>query len=65
MKTVPFREVGPSFGMKLRRDKIAAPDLYKEACRRPNNRNADKKRQDKNKFTTALGEKKGKLFVQH
>ena len=65
MKTVPFREVGPSFNMKLRREKMASADLFKEACRQPNLRNADKKRQDKNKFTNSLGEKKGKLFVQH
>ena len=44
MKTVPFREVGPSFGMRLRRDKIASYELYKEACKKPKIRNPDKKR---------------------
>lgn len=65
MKTVPFREVGPSFNMVLRRDKMAANDLFKEACKKPNVRNFDKKKADKNKFTTVLGEKKGKVFLQH
>ena len=63
MKTVPFREVGPSFNMKLRRDKMASIDLFKEACRQPKTQNFDKKRADKNKFTTVLGEKKGKVFL--
>lgn len=64
MKTVPFREVGPSFTMTLRRDKMAGMDLFKEACKKPMVKNLDKKRADKNKFTTALGEKKGKVFIQ-
>ncbi len=63
MKTVPFREVGPSFNMVLRRDKQANHDLFKEACRKPKIRNVDRKKADKNKFTTALGEKKGKVFI--
>ena len=65
MRTVPFREVGPSFKMRLRRNKMAAVDLFKEACKQPKVRNVDKKRADKNKFTNALGEKKGKVFLQH
>ena len=56
MKTVPFREVGPSFKMRLRRDKMASFDLFKEACKKPKIRNMEKKKADKNKFTTALGE---------
>jgi len=63
MKTVPFREVGPSFNMKMRREKIAGTDLFKEACRQPKVLNQDKKREGKNKYTTILGEKKGKIFV--
>ena len=64
MRTVPFREVGPSFSMKLRREKMAGHELFKEACKKPMVRNPDKKREGKNKFTTALGEKKGKVFIQ-
>ncbi len=61
---VPFREVGPSFNLKLRRDKTATIDLFKEACRKPKITNVVKKRQDKNKYTTEIGETKGKVFVQ-
>ena len=65
MRTVPFREVGPSFKLRLRREKMANHDLYKEACKQPNIRNYEKKVADKNKFTNVLGEKKGKVFLQH
>ena len=65
MKTVPFREIGPSFDLAIRRDKMAGHDLYKEACKQPKTKSYDKKRADKNKFTTVLGEQKGKVFLQH
>ena len=32
---VPFREVGPSFSLRVRRDKMASTDNFKEACRKP------------------------------
>jgi ribosome production factor 2 len=63
--TVPFREVGPCFDLTLRRDKMADSDLYKEACRQPKVLNIEKKKSNKNKFTTALGETKAKVFLQH
>jgi len=62
---VPFREIGPCFDMRPRRDKIATTEAYKEACRKPKIRNQDKKKGDKNKYVTALGDVKGKVFVQH
>lgn len=65
MRTVPFREVGPCFDMRIRRDKMATFELFKEACKKPKVRNVQKKKADKNKFTTAFGETKGKVFVQH
>lgn len=65
MQTVPFREVGPSFSLRMRREKMAGVELYKDACRQPKVRNPDKKRADKNKYTNVLGEKKGKVFLQH
>ena len=49
--------------MIVRRDKMAAVDLFKEACRTPKVQNLDKKKGDKNKFTTALGETKAKVFL--
>lgn len=61
---VPFAEVGPSFSLRLRRDKLAAADLFKEACRKPKVVNVVKKNQDKNKYTNEVGETKGKVFVQ-
>ena len=64
MKTVPFREIGPSFNMRLRRDKMAGTDLFKDACKKPKIRNVEKKRADKHKFTNALGEQKAKVFLQ-
>ena len=65
MQTVPFREVGPSFSMMLRRNKMASYELFKDACKQPKVQNYEKKKADKNKYTTALGETKGKVFVQH
>ncbi len=62
-QTVPFREVGPCFDLIVRRDKMAATDLFKEACRQPKVQNLDKKKGDKNKFTNALGETKAKVFL--
>lgn len=61
---VPFKEIGPSFSMRLRRDKIAGTDLFKEACRKPKVLNPEKKKANKNRFTDELGETKGKVFVQ-
>ena len=65
MKTVPFREVGPCFDMRLRRDKMATYELFKEACKKPKVRNVDKKKANKNTYTNVFGEKKGKVYVQH
>ena len=62
---ISFREVGPSFCMRFRRDKIASADLYKTACKQPRVTNMEKKKFDKNKYTTELGEEKAKVFVQN
>ena len=32
-KEISYKEIGPCFNMHMRRNKIAASDLYKEACR--------------------------------
>ena len=60
---IPFKEIGPCFSMRLRRDKIAGMDLFKEACRKPKIANVDKKKANKNKYTNELGETKAKVFV--
>jgi len=61
---VAFREIGPSFNMRLRREKMASMDLYKEACRAPKITNQDKKKGNKNKYTNVFGETKAKVFIQ-
>lgn len=61
---VPFVEIGPSFHLRLRRDKIATLDLFKEACRKPKVLNVEKKKANKNKYTNEIGETKAKVFVQ-
>ena len=61
---IPFHEIGPSFSLRLRRDKLATLDLFKEACRKPKIANLEKKKARKNKFTNVLGETKGKVYVQ-
>lgn len=60
---IPFREIGPAFSMRLRRDKIAGIELFKEACRKPKIANVDKKKANKNKYTNELGETKAKVFI--
>jgi ribosome production factor 2 len=40
-KSLALKEVGPRFTLRWRRDRIAADDLYKEACRKPKIRNAE------------------------
>lgn len=62
---VPFNEVGPSCKMRLRREKMAGVDLYKDACRKPKITNVDKKKEKKNKSTDVLGRTMGKVFVQN
>jgi hypothetical protein len=38
-----LREIGPSFVWKLRRTKIADPEAYKLACKKPKLYNVEKK----------------------
>ena len=62
---VEFKEIGPHFDFKLRRNQIASGDLYKLACKKPKIANVEKKKARKNVFTTELGERKGKVYLQH
>jgi bisphosphoglycerate-dependent phosphoglycerate mutase len=57
-------EIGPSFDLSFRRDKIAASDLYKVACRQPKSESAEHKRLNKNVYTDEFGQVKAKVFVQ-
>ena len=61
---IELQEIGPCFDLRIRRKNLASTDLYKDACRQPKTRNIEKNKADKNKFTTALGETKGKVFIQ-
>ena len=60
-----FKEIGPHFDLKFRRHQIASADLYKIACKKPKITNMEKKKAKKNVYTTELGERKGKVFIQH
>lgn len=61
---VDLREIGPRFDLKMRRNLIASSDLYKFACKKPKIANMEKKKARKNVFTTDIGERKGKVFIQ-
>ena len=64
MNDVEFKEIGPKFDLKMRRNQIASNDLYKIACKKPKIQNVEKKKARKNVYTTELGERKGKVFIQ-
>lgn len=61
---IEFREIGPRFTLRLRRTQLASGDLYKAACKKPKITNMDKKKAKKNVYTTELGEKRGKVYIQ-
>ena len=61
---VEFREIGPRFNLKIRRNQISSNDLYKAACRKPKITNMEKKKAKKNVYTNELGERRGKVFIQ-
>jgi len=60
-----FKEIGPHFDLKVRRSQVASADLYKLACKKPKITNMEKKKAKKNMYTTELGERKGKVYLQH
>ena len=47
-QTLGMEEVGPRFTLGWRRDKLAADDLYKEACKKPKIRNVEMHKAKKN-----------------
>lgn len=64
-KDLALNEIGPTFDLTMRRDKLAAPELYKAACRQPKTENPEKKKFRKNMYTDEWGQQKGKVFLQH
>ena len=64
-QTLKMAEIGPSFDLSFRRDKIAAADLYKAACKQPKLQTAENKRMSKNVFTDEFGQTKGKVYIQN
>jgi len=64
LSSIDFKEIGPRFDLKLRRQQIASTDLYKLACKKPKVTNMEKKKAKKNVYTNELGERKGKVFIQ-
>lgn len=61
---VQFKEVGPSFRLIMRRNRIATSENFKQACKQPKLTNVEKKRAKKNIYTTEIGEKRAKVFIQ-
>jgi len=61
---VQIVEVGPSFTLTHRRNKISPYDDFKAACKKPAVVKAETKKLKKNVFTNALGEKKAKVYLQ-
>jgi len=61
---VSLIEVGPSFTLTHRRNKIASFDDFKVACKQPARLKAETKKIKKNMFTNALGEQKAKVYLQ-
>ena len=59
-----MKEIGPHIDLIMRRNKFAAEDVFKQACKKPKVTNIDKKRAKKNMFTTEIGDKKAKVFIQ-
>jgi len=47
-QTLTMNEVGPRFTLGWRRAKLAADDLYKDACRKPKIRNVEMHKARKN-----------------
>lgn len=59
-----MKEIGPRFDLKVRRNQVASLDLYKLACRKPKVLNMEKKRFKKNMYTTDIGDKRARVFIQ-
>lgn len=47
-RKLPLNEIGPSFDLTFRRDRISDTEQFKSACKQPKVENIDKKRFRKN-----------------
>lgn len=56
--------IGPSFDLYIRRERIAIPEQFAKACKKPKVENADKKKWSKNIFSDAAGNRMGKVYLQ-
>ena len=53
--SLSFNEIGPSFDLSFRRDKLAGTDLYKAACKHPKAMSSETKKIKKNVYTDEFG----------
>ena len=58
-----MNEIGPRFDLSFRRDRIAAADLFKAACKKPKLVNPETKQMKKNMYTDEFGQQRGKVFL--
>ena len=63
VEQIKFKELGPSFTMKINRVKFPSNDLYKEAFKKPKIKR-ETLNQKKNVFTDALGQTKARIHVK-
>ncbi|KAL4512283.1 hypothetical protein ABPG72_005285 [Tetrahymena utriculariae] len=59
---IQLTEIGPSADLTVRREQWASDETMKVACKQPK---VVKKKQDKNKFTNALGNTVAKIYTNH
>lgn len=61
--SLKFDEIGPRFDLVVRRDKLGASDLFKQALRQPRI-SAEAKKLRKNLYRDDLGQEMGKVYLQ-
>ena len=62
--SLSFTEVGPSFDLITRRDKMASEDMYKNACKQPKLIKTENKKDKKNIYSDEFGQMMGKVYLQ-
>ena len=64
-KSMKYNEIGPSFDLAFRRDKLAGTDLYKAAMKHPKAMSSETKKVKKNVYTDEFGQVHCKVYLQH